>query len=215
MPPQPAAVTAANMFAKAGPISRTQLRNLSVIQGVQSVVPIPLYDTLSVANGNAAVTFSFFQQTRGAVGINNTNMESAGQLISGKVQCVTEIRLDVTQVAPAAAYLADLMLFTHGSGSFTFYINNVEYAQGLIKDLIGGGLFGFGTNPVISSANVPYACPRAGSGRGFELPVPLVVPTQTQFSLVLNYPSTTAPNPTATTLLRPELVGQQIRLMSA
>lgn len=208
-------VTAQTLLGQAGPISRTQLRNLSVIQGVQSVVPIPLYDTLAAVNGNASVSFAFFQQTRGQVGINNSNMEAQGQLISGKVQVVTEIRLDVTQIAPASTYLADLMQFTHGSGAFTLYINNVEYAQGFIKDLIGGGLFGFGTNPVIGGANVPYATARCGSGKGYELTPPLVIPTQTQFALVFNYPAGAPPNPTDTTLLRAMLLGQQIRLMSA
>jgi len=210
----PAAVAAAAGPALnlnvAGAVSRTQLRNLSVIQGVQSVVPIPLYDTLAVAAGNTSVTFAFFQQTRGQVGINNTNMESQGQLISGKVEIITEIRLDVTQIAPSATYLADLMVFTHGSGSFVLYINNVEYAQGFIKDLIGGGLFGFGGNPTI-----PYATGRAGSGCGKLLSPALVIPTQTQFALVFNYPAGAPPVPTNTTLLRPMLIGQQVRLMSA
>lgn len=210
-----AGLSASTMFGKAGPINRALLRNLSVIQGVQSVVPIPLYDTLSVVNENSAVSFAFFQQSRGSAGVNNCNLDNAGQLISGKVEVAVELRADVTQIAPASTYLADLMQFTHGSGSFTLIINNVEYAQGFIKDLIGGGLFGFGSNPTISSANVPYACARAGSGRGVELMPPLVIPTQTQFSLIWTYPNGSAPNPTETTLIRSMIVGQQIRLMSA
>lgn len=203
------AVSAAMALGKAGPISRGLLRNLSVIQGVQSVVPIPLYDTLSAVNNNASVQFTFFAQTRSSVGIWNTNMEAQAQLISGKVEVATELRLDVTQAAPAAAYLADLMAFTHGSGSFILYINNVEYSEGLIKDLIGGGLFGFGTQ-----ANA-YAVARCGSGKGVVLTPPLVIPTQTQFALVLNYPAGSPPNPTNTTLLRATILGEQVRLMSA
>lgn len=208
-------LSASTMFGKAGPINKALLRNLSVIQGVQSVVPISLYDTLTVANGNSAVAFSFFQQTRGAVGLNNTNMESAGQLISGKVQVATELRLEVSQGAPASTYLADCMDFISVSGSFTLYINNVEYAQGFIKDLVGGGFFGYGSNPTISSANVPYVTGRAGGGCGVVLTPPLVIPTQTQFALVLTYANGAAPNPTATTILKALIMGQQIRLMSA
>lgn len=201
----------------AGAIPRSALQNLSVIQGVQSVVPIPLYDTVAVPNGNTAVEIPFFGNVRQTAGIWNTNMEAQNQLISGKVQVITEIVLDATVAVLTATSLADIMALTHGPGVFILTINGVEYAEGFIKDLIGGGLFATaagagGTQP---NGSFPYAAPRSNSGTGFRLNPALVIPTQVGFGLTLKYPSNAAPNPAATVYLRATLKGQQVRLMSA
>lgn len=214
MPPSHAATAApaqpALNLKVAGGISRSQLKNLSVIYGSQALIPIDLYDTLLVPTANTGVYFSFFQQTRGQAGIWNTNMQNAGQLISKQIFVATEIRLDVTQLAPAATYLADMMSLTHGPGSFTLFINQVEMAQGLIKDLIGGGLF-----VATTTANF-YAASRAGAtGRGYDLNPALVIPTEMQFSLVFNYPNGAPPVPTVATYMRAKLSGQLLRLASA
>lgn len=205
MPPMPASPSLD--LRVAGAINRGQLRNLSVIQGVQSVVPIPLYDTLSVANGNTLTTLQFFANTRGGQGLYVTNMEASSQLISGKVQIVTEVQCDVGQAAANATALADAILGTCVNAAFVLYINNVEYAEGQVKQLIGLGLYA----PTVT-ANT-YVASRCGAGQGFQLNPAIVIPTQTQFNV--NFLYAAAFNPTATTILRVFLLGQQVRLMSS
>jgi hypothetical protein len=195
-------------------LSRSDVQNLAVIYGKQNLVPIPLYDTVVVANGNANPVIQFFANTRGAQGIAVTNMEQPNQLISGKSFVCEEIALDVgtSTGAYVALTAADIMLLTHATASFTFKINNVEYAQGLVKDLIGNGLFGFGTGLAALGTTIPYVTPRNGV-RGFKLNPALVIPTQTGFALEFDYQ--TAPNPAASVVLRPKLLGTMIRLTSA
>ncbi len=194
----------------AGPVSREQLKNLSVISGVQSVIPIPLYDTVAVANGNTATTIQFFSHTKGASGIAITNMESANQLISGKVEVVTGIRVSLktpTGVQVAGTY-SDMTALAHAQGSFTFKINNVEYAQGPIDSLFGGKLYGFGTPATINQ----YTAAWNQAPEGFRMSPAVVIPTQVNFTFELNYNA--APNPAATLELVCELQGQQLRLAS-
>ncbi len=196
---------------QAGPVSREQLKTLSVISGVQSVIPIPLFDTIAVANGNAATTFQFFSHTKGASGIAVTNLEQPNILVSGKVEVVTGIRLKLSTPTgvQVAGTLSDMEAFAHAVGSFTFKINNVEYAQGNIADLVGGKLYGFGT----PAANVSYSAAWNQAPDGFRMSPAVVIPTQVNFSLELDYNA--APNPAATLQLIAELQGQQLRLASA
>jgi len=203
------------MQGKVELLTRQDVSNLAVIYGKQNMVPIPLYDTVTVANGNTAQTVQFFANTRGAVGLALTNMEQPNQLISGKSFVMTEIKLDVWTGAAAGIAVAltaqDLVALTHVSSSYTFKINNVEYAQGLIKDLIGGGFFGFGTGLAAAGTTVPYVAPR--NVRGAKLDPAIVIPTQTSFTLEFNY--AVAPNPAVGVILRPMLIGTMIRLTSA
>lgn len=196
---------------QAGPVSREDLKTLSVISGVQSVIPIPLYDTIAVINGNVATTFQFFSHTKAASGIAVTNIEQPNILVSGKVEVVTGIRLmlQTPTGVQVAGSLADMEAFAHAVGSFTFKINNVEYAQGPISSLIGGKLFGFGT----PAANVSYSAAWNQHPEGFRLSPAVVVPTQVNFSLELDYNA--APNPAAPMQLVAELQGQQLRLASS
>lgn len=188
-------------------LSRSDIQNLSVIYGKQNVLPWEWYDTVTVPNGNANTTVNFFANTRGGQGLPITNLEQPNQLISGKSFVMTELCLDVTSDAQVAGTLADYITLTHTRASFTFKINQVEYAQGLVKDLIGGGFFGFGT----FAATGGYSAPR--NVRGYKLDPAVVIPTQTAFSLEFNYFS--APNPAVAVNLRPKLMGQLIRLTSA
>lgn len=195
----------------AGPITRAQIRELSTVHNVQSVVPIELYDTLLVPLANTSVQFNFFQQSRGQQGFWNTNLNVASMLNSKQVFVATEIRLSVTQTAPSASYLADLMALTHGPGAFDLKINNVEHAQGPILDLIGGGLFGFG-----GTQTTPYAASRAGgTGKGYELNPGLIIPTEVQFGLSFYYPPTAAPVVTVATYMRVKLCGQLVRMATS
>lgn len=195
----------------AGPVSRDQLKDLSVISGVQSVIPIPLYDTVNLANGNTATTIQFFSHTKGASGIAITNLEQPNILVSGKVQVVTEIALALQTASgvQVAGTLSDMTAVAHANASFTFKINNVEYAQGPVSDLIGGKLFGFGTPATLNQ----YSASWTRNGHGFMMSPAVVVPTQVNFSLELNY--VTAPNPAAALQLVAVLRGQQLRLASA
>jgi hypothetical protein len=196
---------------QAGPVNREDLKTLSVISGVQSVIPIPLYDTVAVANGNAATKIQFFSHTKGASGIAVTNLEQANILVSGKVEVVTTIRLllQTPTGVQVAGTLADMEAFAHAVGAFTFKINNVEYAQGPISDLIGGKLYGFGT----PAANVAYSASWNQHPEGFRMSPAVVIPTQVNFSMELEY--AVAPNPAATLELVCELQGQQLRLASS
>jgi hypothetical protein len=136
-------------------------------------------------------------------------MEQPNQLISGKVFVLEAIELDINPAgAYAAGTLADLVAATHVAASFTLKINQVEYAQGPVKALIGNGLFGFGTPATINQYATPNLPPR-----GYAVSPAIVIPTQTSFTLEFNYAA--APNPAATQLLRPSLIGQLIRLTSA
>lgn len=195
----------------AGPVSRDQLKDLSVISGVQSVIPIPLYDTVAVPNGNAATTIQFFSHTKGASGIAITNLEQPNILVSGKVQVVTEIAISLKTPTgvQVAGTLEDMAAFCHAQGSFTFKINNVEYAQGPIDQLFGGKLFGFGTPATVNQ----YSAAWNHAPCGFRLSPAVVVPTQVNFSLQLDYNA--AVNPAAAMSLVAELRGQQLRLASA
>ena len=192
----------------AGPVDREQLKGLAVISGVQSVIPIPLYDTVTLAAAVAAsTTQQFFAHTKGANGIAITNMEQPNQLISGKVQVITEIALNVSTPtgSQVAGSLDDFLKATHGDASYTFKINNVEYAQGPLKELIGGKFFGFGAGPYVA-ANI------GGNGR-YKLSPAVLLPTQVGFSLEINYAA--AFTPAAAVSLVMELRGQQLRLASA
>ncbi len=188
-------------------LNRGDLAKLSVIFGTQNILPWEWFDTQDVANGNALTALSFFSNTRGGQGIAVTNMEQPNQLISGKSFVLEEIALDVSVGTFAAGTLADFVTMTSVKSSFTFKINQVEYAQGLVKDLIGGGFFGFGT----PATNVAYMTPR--NVCGYKLKSPIVIPTQTSFTLDFNYAA--APNPAATVTLRPKLLGQLVRQTSA
>lgn len=196
---------------QAGPVSREDLKTLSVISGVQSVIPIPLYDTISVANGNASTVFQFFSHTKGAAGIAVTNLEQPNILVSGKVEVVTGIRLllQTPTGVQVAGTLSDMCAFAHAVGSFTFKINNVEYAQGPISSLFGGKLYGFGTPATINQ----YSAAWNQNPQGFNMSPAVVIPTQVNFSLELDYNA--APNPAATMQIVAELQGQQLRLASA
>lgn len=202
----------------AGPINRDQLKDLAVISGVQSVIPIPLFDTVEVPNGNAATTIQFFAHTKGASGIAVTNLEQANILVSGKVQVITEISLGIS--TPTGVQILgtqqDFLALTHAEGSFTFKINNVEYAQGNIMDLVGGKLYGFGGTTGTGAevvGSLPYVAAWNQSACGFRLSPAVVLPTQVNFSLELNFK--VAPNPAATVALVAQLRGQQLRLASA
>lgn len=190
-------------------MTKADIADLAVVIGKQNIIPWRWYDTVQVANGNSALSLSFFAQTRGAAGLPVTNMEQPNQLISGKVFVLEAIELDINPAgAYAAGSLADMVALTHVAASFTLKINQVEYAQGPVKALIGNGLAGFGTPATINqyaTANLP--------ARGVGENPGIVIPTQTQFSLEFNYSA--APNPAATQLLRPSLIGQLIRLTSA
>lgn len=197
-----------NLVATPGVISREDIQRLAVIYGKQNIVPIPLFDTQDVANGNALTTLQFFSNTRGAQGIAITNMEQPNQLISGKFFVVEELGLDVVPTGVfAAASMADAKILTHNKSTYTLKINQVEYAQGLVKDLIGGGLFGWGS----TTADVNYFSP--GYRKPAALYPAIVIPTQTQFSLQFDYAA--APNPAATVTLRPYLRGKLVRQTSA
>lgn len=203
------------MQGKVDLLTREDVSRLAVIYGKQNLVPIPLYDTVTVANGNTAQTVQFFANTRGAQGLAITNMEQPNQLISGKSFVMTELKLDLwtgaAQGIAVALTAQDLIAMTHVAASFTFKINNVEYAQGLLKDLIGGGYFGFGTGLAAAGTTVPYVSPR--NVRGFRLDPAIVIPTQTSFTLEFNY--AVAPNPAVGVILRPTLLGTLVRLTSA
>lgn len=187
--------------------SRADVARAAVIFGKQSVIDYKLYDTQDVANGNTATTLQFFSNTRGGQGIYVTNMESANQLISGKQFLLTGIELDVNVVSQVSGTLQDLITVTHPKAAYTLKINQVEYAQGLVKDLLGGGLFGFGTPATYNQ----YATPRAPTR--LMIDPALLIPTQTNFTFQFDYSA--APNPAATVTLRPKLVGKLIRLTSA
>lgn len=189
-------------------LTKADIANLSVVYGKENVLPWEWYDTVSVPNGNTNTAINFFSNTRGGQGIAVTNMEQPNQLISGKSFVIEELALDVSLSTPyVAGTLADFVAVTHPQASFTLKINQVEYAQGLVKDLIGGGFFGFGT----PAANVAYLSPRNVSG--YKLNPAIVIPTQTSFSLEFDY--ATAANPAVAVLLRPKLLGKLIRLTSA
>jgi hypothetical protein len=189
-------------------LTREDLANLSVVYGKQNVLPWEIYDTVDVANAQTLTSIPFFSNTRGGQGIAITNLEQPNQLISQKAFVLEEILLDVSVPTYVAGTLADFVTLTSQKSSFTLKINQAEYAQGLVKDLIGGGFFGFGT----PATNVAYLAPRNGV-RGYKLATPIVIPTQMQFSLQFDYAA--APSPAATVTLRPKLCGKLIRLTSA
>ncbi len=189
-------------------LDRSDLGKLSVIFGKQNSLYWEWYDTQDVANGNALTALNFFSNTRGGQGIAITNMEQPNQFISGKSFVLEEIALDINPNAGyVAGTLADFQTLTGQKSSFTFKINQVEYAQGLVKDLVGGGFFGFGT----PATNVAYMAPR--NVACYKLKTPVVIPTQTSFTLEFDYAA--APNPAATVTLRPRLIGTLVRLTSA
>lgn len=199
--------------AQVSVINQADLAALAVTYGKQNVIPWTWYDDVALANGNTSPTIQFFSQTQGGAGIAKTNMEQANIFVSGKMFVLQEIQLDVT--TPTGAFVAgtvpDMLLATHAEASFTFKINQVQYAQSFVKDLVGGGFFGFGSGLAAGGTTIPYAAPRNVSG--YKLNPWLLIPTQTQFNLQFDYNA--APNPAATLQFRPKLKGQLIRLTSA
>lgn len=193
-------------------LSKSDLSRLAVIfGGVQNYIDFELFDTVDAAAGVAAPqTIQFFSNTLGANGVAITNMEAANQLISGKQFLVERIELDATVAALTATTLADVLLMTHSKASYTFKINQVIYKQGLVKDLIGGGLFGFGKE-VTTAADISYVCPRVIPRMNLEPAI--LIPTQTNFTFQIDYAA--AQTPTAAVTLRPKLVGKLTRLASA
>lgn len=187
--------------------SRKDVADAAVIFGKQNVIDYKLYDLQTVANGNTSQVIQFFTDTRGAQGLPVTNMESANQLISGKQFLLTGMRLDADVVTQAAGTLQDLITCTAGKSSYTLKINQVEYAQGYVKDLLGGSFWGFGTPATYND----YAAPRWIARTSLD--PALLIPTQTNFTFQFDY--TTAPNPAVAVLLKVTFEGKLIRLTSA
>lgn len=193
-------------------ISKADLSQLAVIfGGAENYIDFELYDSVDATGGVAqATTIQFFSNTLGAQGVAVTNMEAANQLISGKQFLLERIELDVTVAAVSATTLADFLKMTHAKSSYTFKINQVIYKQGLLKDLIGGGLFGF-VSESTTAADISYVCPK--SMPRMDLNPAVLIPTQTNFTFQIDYAA--AQTPTATVTLRPKLVGKLTRLASA
>lgn len=189
--------------------SKADVARASVIFAQQNVVDWKYYDVVNLANGNTSTTLQFFSHTRGANGLDVTNMESANQLISGKLFLLTGIRLDANPNSStlASGTLQDLCTATHTRAAYTLKINQVEYAQGPVKDLIGNGLFGFGAPATL----LQYQTPRGNVSSAVD--PALLIPTQTNFTFQFDYG--TAPNPAVGVDLRVTFVGKLIRLASA
>ncbi len=187
--------------------TRADIAQAAVIYGKQNILAWKLYDTQDLANGNTATTVQFFTSTRGANGIGVSNMLAANRLDSGQMFLLMGIRLDANVVTQAAGTLQDMITATHPKAAYTLKINNVEYAQGLVKDLVGGGFFGFGTPATYNNYQASRWVIQP------KLDPALLIPTQTNFTFQFDYAA--APNPSATVSLRVIFDGYLIRQTSA
>ena len=195
------------MANKIQTFSRADVARAAVIFGDYNVIDWKWYDSVSIANGNTATTVQFFSNTQGGTNVATTNMESANTLVSGKSFLLTGLEVIPSVITQAAGTLQDLITCTHGRASYTLKVNQVIYAQGLIQDLLGGGLFGFGTPATYNQ----YACPRTPAKQNID--PAFLIPTQTNFTFQMDY--NTAPNPAVAVIMQVKLVGKLLRLASA
>ena len=189
-------------------LTRKDMENLAVVLGTQNIIPWTWFDEVDLATSGNPVQLQFFSHTRGANQLYVTNMEASNQFISGKVFVVQEIALDLTQDTLAATTVQDYVKAAQGSAAFDFQINGASYAQDTVQRLLGGGLAGFNGT---TAAMFQYACSRAM--RPYRLPAPIVIPTQTNFTLTFYYGS--APAPSNPVRLQAKLIGQLARLAAA
>lgn len=195
-------------------LTKADLAQLSVIAGKQNIIGWRLYDTLTYPAAGGVVAQNFFADTKGAQGLVVTNLDQPNQLISGQSMVVEKIKMNLIAAAGEANLVTsfqDKVKIAEMAGAFTLYINNVQYAQGPLQALLGGGLIGFGDGGGGAAALPPYATPRVVDC--VEIYPYLVIPPTTSFQLVLSSEA----SPALTQAVRAEvsLIGQLVRLQSA
>lgn len=185
-------------------LTRANVRELSVVQPGLEVIDWVLYDTLNVAAGGAATSFTFFQQAVGQAGITleTTNMEIPGQLPSGYQFVGQKI---IMEPLPAGlitlpATMVDAYNVTH-AGRSQFFIGNRPYLQLPIKNLIGGAFTGF------TGVAVGYAQSRTIVNG--EMEYSPVIPANYSFKVQNDYDA--APVLTAAVKVRCQIIGKMIR----
>lgn len=185
--------------------TRRDLQKLSVVGSQIEILDWWLYDTLTFVNGDTSK--KFFQQAAGTTGVTRetTNMDISSQLPSGHKFVAQKIVLSLFPVgaATAAATLTDLRNIVN-SGLATFTIGSRNYMEVPINNLIGGSLYGFGSN---GAAVLQYA--QGKSVVNGMLEYSPVIPQNYNFSVSLAWD--TGPSTTANVALKMQLVGKLLR----
>lgn len=193
-------------MAKVEFLTRADVRNLAVVKGQSEILDWFLYDTLSIANGNTGVSFTFFQQAIGnpaGTTKEQTNMTIPGQLPSGYKFVCQKIIIDPVPSAPAPVAGTGIdQLAILNAGRFEFNIGTRQYLEGHVKDLAGGALTGVGGGQAVPLTSVRTVV-------NGEMEYSPVIPSTFNFNVLLQYD--TAPNPAAALKVRCKLVGKLIR----
>lgn len=185
-------------------LTRANVRELSVVQPGLEIIDWWLYDTLNIAAGGTATSFSFFQQAVGQAGVTleTTNMEIPGQLPSGYQFVAQKVMMEPIPAGllTAVATMTDVYNVTH-AGRAQFFIGNRPYFQLPIKNLIGGAFQGF------AGVAVGYAQSRTIING--EMEYSPVIPANYSFKVQADFDS--APALTAAVKLRCQIIGKLIR----
>lgn len=197
-------------------LSKSDLKQLSVVQESLEILDWWLYDTRTVATGGTAVSFTFFQQSVGQSGITleTTNLDIPGQLPSGhkmvaqKIVCEPLPSVLAAEVLSDASYVLDALAVTH-VGNAVFNIGTRPYFQMPIKNLIGGNLQGFAAGAGAEAANQFLNYAQSRTVVNGEMEYSPVIPATYAFNVAFTYPS--APVLVADTKVRVQIIGKLIR----
>lgn len=177
----------------------------AVDSGLSEVIYSPLYDYQSYALAGTTTSYTFFQVPVGQSGktLEDTNMESAGQLPAGKSFIIEGIQVvmfpgvaaSVQGAQAVSAFLNDL--YTLGkAGYLKLFIGSKDY---LIDGPIGKftqqfGVAGFSSVADVTTAGAALQHRDAmGAWRGqYYAITPVTLKQNTNFSVSLNFPTTTA-----------------------
>lgn len=180
-------------------------RKFSVESGLTETIYSPLYDFQSYALAGTTQSYNFFQVQNGQSSktLEDTNMESAGQLPAGKSFIIEAIQVvmfpgvgaSVQGAQAVSAFLNDM--YTLGkAGYLKLFIGSKDY---LIDGPIGKftqqfGLVGFSSVADVTTAGAALQHRDAmGQWRGARYEItPVVLKPNTNFSVSLNFPTTTA-----------------------
>lgn len=186
-------------------MTRSDLQKMAVVGSQIEIIDWWLYDTLTFASGDTSK--KFLQQAGGAAGITRegTNMDIPSQLPSGHKFVAQKIVLSLFPVgAPtAAATLTDLRNIVN-AGLATFQIGSRNYMEVPINNLIGGSLYGFGSD---GAAVLQYA--QGKSVVNGQLEYSPVIPQNYNFAVSLDWD--TGPATTADVVLKMQIAGKLLR----
>lgn len=190
-------------------LDRADLQQLKVmaVSKAQSIIDWTWYDRQSIPTSSTPVQYSFFKEAfSGAVTLETTNMELAGQFQQQYAFVVTDIFFVPIPggTIGTAANATDIQAVIN-TGYVQFVIGNRPFYQEKLLAFTGGGLHGFAAGATAADYIVAY--PKKMDMTRLQY-MPLI-DGQTSFTVTLGYD--TAPTVSANLLMYCKLKGFLIR----